>query len=456
MTPTTTRPARKHHGAPLTTAAGPMSRVVLVSLTTGVIGALAGILLIVPGAAEHTTTGVTLLAFAIGWAALDVLSARFTNQPQRWARVPAATMAATGLGLLVVAPGNDGMTNAGWVWPPVLLGLVLWCRAQLRDAMSSRIRWLLYSLLAGIALASVGGFAETAALSHDHGALAMPGQRYDIGGRQLHLNCTGTGSPTVILNSGTGEMSQNWARIIPQVAATTRVCAYDRAGQGWSDDAPHPQDGIDIANDLHALLGAAGEHGPYVLASHSLGGVYAMTYAATYPNDVAGMVLLDSSTPEQFTALPKYPGVYQLLRRLYGTAPSVARLGFGRLFTTSAYSSLPQPAAGHVRAFGTSSRGLENARDDVSRFHDAFHQAKALSTLGDKPLVVLTATGSIKDTPGWPAAQNKLAALSTNVAHVTVDTSHAGTVGDEDGAAACANAIDMVVLAARTGEHVTR
>lgn len=453
MTTTTARLTRRHHINDEATGPGPVGRVVLGSLATGVVGALVGILIVVPGASEHVTTGVALLAFAAGWAMLAVLSDRVTSQSQRWARVPAALMSATGLGLLVVAPGNDGMTEAGWFWPPALLAMTIWSIVQLRATMSSRRgRWLMYPLLTGMALASVGGGAETLALSRDQGSLTMPGHRYNIGGRQLHLNCTGTGSPTVVLSNGTGEMSQNWTRIIPQVAATTRVCAYDRAGQGWSDDAPHPQDGIDIATDLHALLQAAGEHGPYVLAGHSLGGVYAMTYAARYPNDIAGMVLLDSSTPEQFTALPGYPSAYQMMRRLYGTAPSLLRLGVSRLISSS--SSLPQPAAGQVRAFGTSSRGLENARDEVSRFHDAFTQAQALKTIGDKPLVVLTASGTLKDTAGWQAAQDNLTALSTNIAHLTADTSHEGVVGDEQGAAASARAIDMTVTAARTGHRV--
>lgn len=179
-----------------------------------------------------------------------------------------------------------------------------------------------------------------------------------------------------------------------------------------------------------------------------------MTYAARYPNDIAGLVLLDSSTPEQFTALPDYPGAYEMMRRLYGTAPSLARLGVGRLYSSSAHSSLPQPAAGQVRAFGTSSRGFEDARDDVFRFQDAFTQAQALKTIGDKPLVVLTASGSIKDTAGWPAAQDKLTTLSTNVVHITADTDHAGVVGDHRGAIATANAIHIAVLAVRTGHRV--
>ena len=131
----------------------------------------------------------------------------------------------------------------------------------------------------------------------------MPGQTFDIGGRSLHMTCAGNGSPTVVLLSGTGEMSASWARIVPEVASNTRVCAYDRAGQGWSDDAPHPQDGNEMAADLHQLLAVAGEHGPYLLAGHSLGGVYSLAFAAKYPDDVAGVALLDSSSPEQF-ALP--------------------------------------------------------------------------------------------------------------------------------------------------------
>jgi pimeloyl-ACP methyl ester carboxylesterase len=97
-------------------------------------------------------------------------------------------------------------------------------------------------------------------------------------------------------------MSPSWSRIAPAASRTTRVCAYDRAGQGWSDDPPHPQDGLQAATDLHTLLDRAGEDVPYVLVGHSTGGTYAMTCAARYPEQVAGMVLLDSSNPYESTA----------------------------------------------------------------------------------------------------------------------------------------------------------
>src|SRR3954454_13424552 len=419
MTATTTLtapqdPAAAEEGA----RTGPMFRTVLASLLTGAVSAAVLTLVVFPGAGEHTTTGLSLLAFASGWAMLALLTRRFTRQPQRWARIPAVVMGVTGVALIALAPRNDGLTASGWVWPPVLFVLTAWMVVQLRRAMTGRARWLVYPVLTGLALASIGGMVETIALAHDSRTLAMPGQLDDVGGHRLHMSCTGTGSPTVVLNSGTAGFSQSWAAMTPAIAATTRVCAYDRAGQGWSDDVAKAQDGRAIASDLHALLNAAGEHGPYVLVGHSLGGVYAMTFAAEFPHDVAGMVLLDSSTPEQFTALPDYPSDYKMIQRTYGVLPSVARLGIGRLFSTSAWTSLPQPAAGQVRAWGTSSRGFENARDDSSTYRVSFQQAQALRTLDGKPLVVLMAAGSIDDTRGWSAAQDKLAALSTNTLRV--------------------------------------
>jgi pimeloyl-ACP methyl ester carboxylesterase len=455
---TTATPIAPHDpdAAEAVTRTGPMFRVVIASLLTGVVGASVLTLLVFPGAAEHTITGTALLAFAAGWAMLAGLTKRFTNQPQRWARVPAVAMAATGHALIAFAPGNHGLTTAGWVWPPVLFVLTAWMAAQLRRTMTSRARWLVAPVICGLVLASIGGMVETVALHHDSDAIAMPGHLYDVNGHRLHMNCTGTGSPTVVLNNGTGEISQSWARITPAIAATTRVCAYDRAGQAWSDGAQHPQDSRAIATDLHALLNAAGEHGPYLIVGHSLGGIYGMAFAAQYPNDVAGLVLLDSSTPEQFTTLPDYPSDYTMIQRTYGILPSIARLGVGRLFSSGAFSSLPQPAAGQVRAFGTSSRGLENARDDSSTYRVSFREAQALRTLNGKPLVVLTATGSIADTAGWSAAQDKLATLSSNALHSLADTSHAGMLEDARGASHSINAIDAAVRSVRTQTPVSQ
>src|SRR4051794_35601230 len=233
---------------------GPIRRIIVGSLVTGAVLAAVLLLIVFAGAPEPVITGSALLGFAVGWALLAALSARMTDQPQRWAWVPAAALGATGLGLLILAPGTRVLTAAGWVWPPLLLALAVWMGMRVRRSLAAgNGRWLLYPVVAVMAAAAGGGAGGTVRLTADQRADAMPGQSYDVGGYRLHLTCTGNGGPTVVLNSGLGEFSATWTRIAPAVAETTRVCAYDRAGQGWSDDAPHPRDGLAAAADLHTL-----------------------------------------------------------------------------------------------------------------------------------------------------------------------------------------------------------
>jgi pimeloyl-ACP methyl ester carboxylesterase len=429
---------------------GPIRRIIGGSLVTGLVAAAVLSLVVFAGAGEHAITGSALLGFAAGWAVLAALSIRMTDQPQRWALVPAVGMAATGLGLLVVAPGDAGLSAAGWAWPPVFLALSIWIGVRVRRSLGARSgRWLLYPVVALMAAAAVGGAVETVALASDQRSYAMPGQSYDVGGYRLHLNCTGSGGPTVVLQSGLGEFSPSWARVAPAVAATTRVCAYDRAGQGRSDDAPQIQDGLQVAADLHTLLARAGERGPYVLVGHSTGGSYAMTYAARYPEQVAGMVLLDPSNPYKVThtpasTTPSSPGALALL-------PSLSRLGLAQLVPSSVWSSLPEPAAGQFEAFISSPRGWQNGADETAAMPSLFSQAQALTTLDNKPLAVVTASESLQMTPGWSAVQDRMAALSSISSHRVAESAHVGLLDEEGGAAISADAINDVVQAARTG-----
>jgi pimeloyl-ACP methyl ester carboxylesterase len=127
----------------------------------------------------------------------------------------------------------------------------------------------------------------------------LPGDRVDIGGRALFLSCTGTGAPTVVLEAGGGNTVATWAGVQPEIARFTRVCSYDRAGLGQSDPAPAGVRTVqDSVNDLHALLDAAGFPGPYVLAGHSFGGLIVRLYASQYPDEVAGLVLVDGMPPD--------------------------------------------------------------------------------------------------------------------------------------------------------------
>jgi pimeloyl-ACP methyl ester carboxylesterase len=136
----------------------------------------------------------------------------------------------------------------------------------------------------------------------------------------------------VILEAANLGMSAHWVRVQQQLAQTTRVCAYDRAGMGWSEAGPEPRDASQISSELHTLLnGAADTEGPYVLVGHSYGGLYARMYAARYPNQVAGVVLVDSSHPEQFTRSPEGQAMYEQIRRMGAVIPWLTRLGVIRL-----------------------------------------------------------------------------------------------------------------------------
>lgn len=131
-----------------------------------------------------------------------------------------------------------------------------------------------------------------------------PGTLVSVGEHSLHLDCRGSGTPSVILESGLGGFSLEWHRVRQHVANGRRVCAYDRAGYGWSDTGPMPRTAMRSAEELHALLIAAGEQPPYLLVGHSYGGFIVRLFAERYADDVAGVVLLDASAPKQFVRLP--------------------------------------------------------------------------------------------------------------------------------------------------------
>jgi pimeloyl-ACP methyl ester carboxylesterase len=423
----------------------PVGRVVGASVAAGLIGALMLTLGVFGGATEPVISGSALLAFAGGWALLAKLSVRFTSQPQPWAWVPAGAMAAAGVALIAAEPGDGALNAAGWVWSPAAIALAVWIFVQLRRNLAGRVRWLLYPVVIAIVVGSVGAMYTTVARVRDAHDYLAPGALYDVGGHRLHLYCVGSGGPTVVLQNGLGGVSVLWSRITDEVSRTARVCAYDRAGQGWSDDVDSPQDGQAIAADLHTLLQRAGEDGPYVLVGHSAGGAYAMIYAAQYPDEVAGMVLLDSMTPYQFSALPDFASQYSMMRRGLGVTPSLARLGITQVLPASAFSDLPEPAASQVRAFASSPRKFRSMRDEQSVYPTVLRQAQALTTLDGKPLVVVTASESQRKTKGWTDAQDRLAELSTNSQHRFVEATHDGVVDNEDSYGPSVQAIVDVV-----------
>jgi len=159
-----------------------------------------------------------------------------------------------------------------------------------------------------------------------------PGRLVDIGGFRLHLNCSGNGTPAVVLDAALGGSSISWSLVQPAIAMRTRVCSYDRAGLGWSDGGPMPRTAGRVADELHQLLMAADVPPPYVLVGHSYGGFVMRIFATRYASDVAGLILVDPAHPEDWVN----PAPKELIKiergvKLCQQGASAARFGLARL-----------------------------------------------------------------------------------------------------------------------------
>ena len=431
-----------------------IGRIVAGSLMVGLLTAMILVAIPFAGASENVISGAVLVAFGLGWALLAILSTVRSDQPQRWAALPATAFLVAGL-TLIAWPGSVKVVALAWLWPLVLLALVGWMAVGARKQLRSRTRaWLLYPVFGILALSALGATYENVQESRDRTLSSGPGRLVDVGGRRLHLNCVGSGAPTVVLFPGAGDLSSVMTWIASGVSRSTRVCAWDRAGRAWSDDADGPQDGVALSTDLHTLMQRAQESGPFVLAGHSFGGLSALNYAVRYPEEVAGMVLLDGTSTEMFTRLPSYPVVYESYRRVSALFPSLARLGVGRLAYRSAFDSLPAQSQREERAFWSTARLARSQRDEWGEAPILMQQARRLQSLHDRPLIVLTAGLNAQD--GWIPLQNELAKLSSNSEHrILVNTEHASLTTNAGDARASTQAIVDVVMAVRKGQPVT-
>jgi pimeloyl-ACP methyl ester carboxylesterase len=265
-------------------------------------------------------------------------------------------------------------------------------------------------LLLLIVLAAVGFIYDRIATARDRKRYPYQGQLVDIGGYRIHLYCTGSGNPTVLLDAGGFDSLAQWKLVQPEVAKFARVCSFDRAGFGWSDSSPYPQTGKQIVHEFHAALAGAGISPPFVYVGHSISGLDARLFAAEFPNEITGMVLDDSVHPHEYDEFPEndphHPVIFTALR--LGAALGVPRL-LGMCKQTAA-----KPDCG--RFVNTLLKSLDTAKT-------AYAQAGKTGPFGSLPLVVLAHDPAVgldkkKKDPkleaAWSRWQEDLARLSTN------------------------------------------
>jgi pimeloyl-ACP methyl ester carboxylesterase len=275
-----------------------------------------------------------------------------------------------------------------------------------------------------LALLAAGAPYQGLAGLYDQFAYPPPGQMVDVNGTRLHLYCLGEGSPTVILEAGLGDNVLGWELVHARLAESTRVCAYDRPGLGWSEGLDRVVPSEEVAQILHTLLQEADIPGPYILVGHSMGGLHARSFARLYPAEVTGLVLVDSSHENQLNAAhadETIEGILLPLKACQALAP------FGVIRLVRAIASQPENTLfppGQARA----RLALQN-RSDLCRVVANEYRAVRTDTaqpappasLGDLPLVVITAGIRIQDR--WQGLQDELAALSTNSTHIIAENS---------------------------------
>jgi pimeloyl-ACP methyl ester carboxylesterase len=295
---------------------------------------------------------------------------------------------------------------------------------------------LVVFILVAVGVVFIVGARAKAALKAKYPPI---GQMVDVGGYKLHLYCQGTGNPTVVMDAGAGSTGLYWSLVQPEIAKSVRTCVYDRAGYGWSEKSPQPRSVKVMVNELHSLLSNANIAGPYVLVGHSLGGIIVRQYAQSYPQDVVGMVLVDSAQEQQFQRFPAEivaatnQGITQSRRLELLVATGLPALNPAQV---PLESKLPKEAAEAYRALVLANPNhLVTARGEIEALERG--DTPPVKTLGDLPLIVLSHGHFDPETMGaaisaevadqyeqvWQELQVELAALSSRGKRIVAEQS---------------------------------
>ena len=301
---------------------------------------------------------------------------------------------------------------------------------------TTRILVVLCGLIVVTAL--TGATYQWLATRKDLAATPLPGQLVDIGGYRLHLWCTGTGTPAVILDTGLGGSSAGWGFVQPDVARFTRVCSYDRAGMGYSDPGPSPRTARRIATELAELLARSGIAGPVVLVGASIAGFNVRVFASDHPERAAGLVLVDASHEDQPHEVPP----------MAHFVPLLSTIGVFRLFGVS-FGQRVETLPPSVRRFAEATRfrpaGYKAAADEIIQIRESASEVR--SSRRKLTIPVLVVTGALGADENWRQLQRDQASLSERGCLMIADRS--GHVVPVDQPEIVVDAIRTVVETAR-------
>ncbi len=247
--------------------------------------------------------------------------------------------------------------------------------------MTAHARRLIKTFAAALFVLLLAGVTyQGVATALERRAYKYPGRMVPVGDHQLHVHCVGTGAPTVVLEAPALGFSESWRLVQAALAKTVRVCAYDRAGLGWSESSDGRFDAQVIPDELHTLLAGAGEHAPYLLVGDGLGAAFATQFAAQFPTDTAALVLLDAPQIAEFSSGGR------VLRAL--PSPWLARTGVLRLsrVLSGNRSTLPGPPGGAVAAFSTRPDHLARAADEMRQLEAIVRRARSASLPAGLPV----------------------------------------------------------------------
>ena len=272
-------------------------------------------------------------------------------------------------------------------------------------ALPQSLTWIprvaLWLILTIALLLTIGYLYQRRTTAADFEQFPPPGQRVDVGGYSLHIYCTGEGGPSVVVDTGMGDFSTGWQGIQPEVSKSVRICTYDRAGYGWSDSSPNPRTAIQMANELHLLLNNAGIDPPYILVGQSLGGFTMRMFASQYPDEVLGMVLVDAGHEDQLERFPlEYVRLTDRQESYFSVLGFMSRFGIMRLIGNSSngenlappqVAKLPKDVQSLYLRMMSHPSFFDTTLAELRSLSEITAQVRATGSLGDLPLIVLTA-----------------------------------------------------------------